>query len=103
MYKPNKKSVRQVLIDSDCIEKFETSAYHPFSYYSLGGSDPSGDHLNDTAEVSYDSPDAVNSADSSPNVFNEPRANALDVAEALGTMDVEDIREKDPKEDDEKK
>lgn len=103
MYRSNKIESKCNVVDSDCIERFETSAYHPFSYYVLGGSDPTGDHLNMTADVSFDSDDAVNDVDAAPLFSAEPKANAMDVAEVLGTADVEDIREKNPKEDDDKK
>lgn len=103
MYKPNRKDISDVAVTaSDVVERFETSPYHPFSYYALNGSDPTGDHMNMTAQVSFDPSDEVNNADSAPNVFNEHRASALDVAEVLGTMDVEDIREKEEKDDDKK-
>lgn len=103
MYRPNSKSVDVEVCTSPKVERFERSAYKSFSYYALGGSDPSGDHLNMTAQVTYDSPDDVNDSGSSPNVFSEHRATAMDVAEVLGTMDVEDIREKEEKKDDDKK
>lgn len=103
MYKPNQKDVSDVVVTvSETVERFELSPYHSFSYYALNGSDPTGDHMNMTAQVSFDPIEDVNSADSSPNVFNEHRASAMDVAEVLGTMDVEDIREKDEKDDDKK-
>lgn len=57
--------------------------YHPLSYYILGGSDPTGEALKNTNEVSFESEEMIATA-GTPDSRTDPRVSRWEVIEAIG-------------------
>ncbi|WGL31245.1 hypothetical protein [Dipodfec virus UOA04_Rod_841] len=64
------------------VNEDNTKVYHPLSYYVLGGIDVTGEGLDMSFPVSYDSPEDLESAQ--PDARCDPRVSFFDIAEEVG-------------------